>query len=56
MGPGEHGEPVYLEGEEKERAKRLMPVEAFNRIASDKISLKRAVRDMRDSRSVSFVT
>ncbi|XP_041365720.1 probable N-acetylgalactosaminyltransferase 9 isoform X2 [Gigantopelta aegis] len=49
-GPGEHGEPVHLEGEEKEKAMRLMSVEAFNRIASDKISLERAVRDMRDPR------
>ncbi|KAK7479302.1 hypothetical protein BaRGS_00029472 [Batillaria attramentaria] len=47
-GPGERGEPVVLVGEEKARAEALMPKEAFNRIASDKISLQRSIPDVRD--------
>ncbi|XP_041365092.1 polypeptide N-acetylgalactosaminyltransferase 13-like [Gigantopelta aegis] len=49
-GPGEHGEPVYLKGQEQIRAKGLMKAEAFNRIVSDKISLQRALPDTRDPR------
>ena len=48
-GPGERGAPLVLMGEEKTRAEALMPKEAFNRIASDKISLERSVPDVRDS-------
>ncbi|KAK7109707.1 probable N-acetylgalactosaminyltransferase 9 isoform X2 [Littorina saxatilis] len=47
-GPGERGEPVVLLGEEKAKAEVLMPKEAFNRLASDKISLERSVPDVRD--------
>ncbi|XP_050418639.2 probable N-acetylgalactosaminyltransferase 9 isoform X1 [Patella vulgata] len=47
-GPGEYGVPVILEGEEKKRADGLMAKEAFNIVASDKIALDRAVRDVRD--------
>ncbi|XP_076471914.1 putative N-acetylgalactosaminyltransferase 9 isoform X2 [Babylonia areolata] len=48
VGPGENGVAVFLEGEEKTQAEALMPKEAFNRIASDKISLERSVPDVRD--------
>lgn len=47
-GPGEEGKPVVLVGEEKAKAESLMPKEAFNRIASDKISLERSIPDVRD--------
>ena len=49
-GPGEKGLGVHLTGNEKEKADSLMDKEAFNIIASDKISLERSVRDVRDSR------
>ena len=49
-GPGEKGQPVYLEGEEKKLADSLIEKEAFNRIASDKISLERSLKDVRDRR------
>ena len=52
IGPGEQGVPVHLEGEEKLLGEKLMRKEAFNIIASGKISLQRAVRDVRDSRQV----
>ncbi|KAL8560243.1 hypothetical protein ACOMHN_005976 [Nucella lapillus] len=48
VGPGEKGVAVLLQGEEKTRAEALMPKEAFNRLASDKISLERSVPDVRD--------
>ncbi|XP_055884839.1 probable N-acetylgalactosaminyltransferase 9 isoform X3 [Biomphalaria glabrata] len=54
-GPGEKGEPVYLEGEEKKLADSLIEKEAFNRIASDKISLERSLKDVRDPRCKSIV-
>ena len=47
-GPGERGEAVVLLGEEKTKAAALIPKEAFNRIASDKISLERSIPDVRD--------
>ena len=46
-GPGERGEPVHLQGEEKEMADQLMEKEAFNRIVSEKISLERSIKDSR---------
>ena len=49
-GPGEKGTGLHLEGEEKERADKLYEKEAFNIIASDKISLERSVKDVRDER------
>ena len=49
-GLGEKGEGVHLEGEEKELAQKLYEKEAFNIIASDKISLERSVKDVRDQR------
>ncbi|KAH9525360.1 putative N-acetylgalactosaminyltransferase 9, partial [Bulinus truncatus] len=54
-GPGEKGEPVILEGEEKKLADSLIEKEAFNRIASDKISLERSIRDVRDPRCKSII-
>ncbi|XP_064614409.1 probable N-acetylgalactosaminyltransferase 9 isoform X1 [Liolophura sinensis] len=47
-GPGENGEPVNLEGDEKQRGEELYKKEAFNIVASDKISLERSLRDNRD--------
>lgn len=49
-GLGEFGEPVILTGEEKKLADSLFKKEAFNIIASDKISLERSVKDVRDER------
>ena len=49
-GPGERGVGVHLVGEEKEKADSLFEKEAFNIIASDKISLERSVKDVRDPR------
>ncbi|KAL3832393.1 hypothetical protein ACJMK2_024040 [Sinanodonta woodiana] len=53
-GPGEMGEAVNLEGEEKKLAESLFEKEAFNIIASDKIALDRSVRDVRDERCKSL--
>lgn len=47
-GPGELGEGVMLEGEEKAKAEKLMTKEAFNIVASDKIALDRGLKDVRD--------
>ncbi|CAG2241440.1 GALNT [Mytilus edulis] len=47
-GPGEKGKAVILEGEEKALGEKLYKKEAFNIIASDKISLQRSVPDVRD--------
>jgi hypothetical protein len=41
-----------LEGEEKILGEKLYKKEAFNIIASDKISLQRSVPDVRDARLV----
>lgn len=49
-GLGENGAPVHLEGSEAEEADRLMKTEAFNIVASDKISMHRTVPDTRDPR------
>jgi hypothetical protein len=51
-GPGEGGKAVNLEGEEKILGEKLYKKEAFNIIASDKISLQRSVPDVRDARLV----
>ncbi len=47
-GAGEDGAPVHLYGQEKMIAEKLMATEAFNIIASDKISMHRSVPDTRD--------
>ncbi|XP_052801454.1 probable N-acetylgalactosaminyltransferase 9 isoform X2 [Mya arenaria] len=49
VGPGEKGMGVHLTGAEKEKADSLFEKEAFNIIASDKISLERSLKDIRDS-------
>ncbi|BFZ02126.1 hypothetical protein BsWGS_05164 [Bradybaena similaris] len=49
-GPGEQGAGLYLQGEEAKLAESLIEKEAFNRIASDKISLERSLHDVRDSK------
>ncbi|KAK8739374.1 hypothetical protein OTU49_003602, partial [Cherax quadricarinatus] len=48
-GLGEMGKAVKLSGEEGRLAEEVMKKEAFNLIASDKISLNRSVPDSRDS-------
>lgn len=48
--PGENGVGVVLKGEEQELSEKLFKKEAFNIIASDKISLQRSVPDVRDPR------
>ncbi|XP_069996208.1 polypeptide N-acetylgalactosaminyltransferase 1-like isoform X2 [Penaeus vannamei] len=47
-GLGEGGRPVRLSGEEGRRAEEVLKKEAFNLVASDKISLNRSVPDSRD--------
>ncbi|CAG5128817.1 unnamed protein product, partial [Candidula unifasciata] len=49
-GPGEQGVAVFLQGEEAKTAESLIEKEAFNRIASDKISLERSLPDVRDKK------
>ena len=49
-GAGENGAAVQLEGAEAIEAETRMASEAFNIIASDKISLHRTVPDTRDPR------
>ena len=52
-GPGEKGEAVHIsDPEEKKKADHLYITEAFNIIASDKISLERSIRDVRDPQKV----
>ena len=46
IGAGENGAPVHLYGQEKITAEKLMATEAFNIIASDKISMHRTVPGM----------
>ncbi|CAB4057046.1 GALNT [Lepeophtheirus salmonis] len=47
-GLGEGGEKVEFLGDEAELAEQIIKTEAFNRIASDKISVHRSVPDTRD--------
>lgn len=54
-GPGEKGVPFHLDGEEKKLADSLIKKEAFNRIASDKISLERSLYDSRPASCKSLV-
>ncbi|VDD81842.1 unnamed protein product [Mesocestoides corti] len=46
-GPGEHGAPVHLSGEEKELSERVFTENGFCRVVSDKIALDRAIPDLR---------
>jgi len=48
-GLGEKGNGVHLSGKEKVDAEKLQKIWAFNKVASDKISLWRALPDMRSS-------
>ena len=47
-GAGEGGQPVNLDEEETRRGEQIMAKEAFNLVASDKMSLHRSVPDTRD--------
>ncbi|CAJ0600290.1 unnamed protein product [Cylicocyclus nassatus] len=47
VGPGENGEGVYLEGEEKKIADEQIKTMFMNVLASDKISLDRSIPDSR---------
>ena len=47
-GPGEYGAAVHLSAEEQKKADGLFKKEAFNIVASDKVSLERTVKDTRD--------
>ncbi|CAG5120073.1 unnamed protein product [Candidula unifasciata] len=53
-GPGEQGNAFSLEGEDEKLIDDLIKREAFNRKASDKISLERSVKDVRDKRCKSI--
>jgi len=46
-GPGEYGEPVSLNSNEKQKAKAVIKEFGFNLVASDKISLNRLPKDLR---------
>lgn len=46
-GPGEQGAAVILSAEEEQKKNSLYKVNGFNAFASDKISLDRALRDIR---------
>ncbi|KAK6060184.1 hypothetical protein COOONC_02156, partial [Cooperia oncophora] len=46
-GPGENGDPVILEGKEKEIGEQQMKTFFMNVLASDKISLDRSIPDSR---------
>ena len=46
-GPGENDAPVSLTEEEQRRAKELHEKEGMNIVASDKVSLERALIDAR---------
>ena len=46
-GPGEQGSAVILSAEEEKMKSDLYKVNGFNAFASDKISLDRAIKDIR---------
>ena len=46
-GPGEQGSAVILSAEEESKKNDLYKVNGFNAFASDKISLDRALKDIR---------
>ncbi len=48
-GPGEHGAPVVLRGDELAKSRTLEQKEGFNIVASDKVSLERSLKDVRNS-------
>ena len=47
LGPGEQGAAVILSAEEEKKKDALYKVNGFNAYASDKISLDRAIKDIR---------
>ncbi len=47
VGPGEQGAAVILSAEEEKKKDALYKVNGFNAFASDKISLDRALKDIR---------
>ena len=47
--PGEFGKPVYAKEEEKDQERKMIREFGFNMFVSDKISLDREPRDMRES-------
>ena len=49
-GPGEQGVPVSLSASEEDNKKSLFQVNGFNALASDKISLDRALKDIRHAK------
>ncbi len=46
-GPGEQGDGVTLAASEEQKKQDLFKVNGFNALASDKISLDRALKDIR---------
>jgi polypeptide N-acetylgalactosaminyltransferase len=46
-GPGEQGAAVILSSDEEKQKDALYKVNGFNAFASDKISLQRAIKDIR---------
>ena len=48
-GAGQHGQPVFLQGQEERMAKRLWHINKFNLVVSDKIALNRTLPDVRKS-------
>ena len=48
-GAGQHGQPVFLKGQEERMAKRLWHINKFNLVVSDKIALNRTLPDVRKS-------
>ena len=48
-GAGQHGQPVFLKGQEERMAKRLWHINKFNLVVSDKIALDRTLPDVRKS-------
>lgn len=53
-GPGEQGAAVILSAEEEKQKDALYKVNGFNAFASDKISLQRALKDIRHPKWASF--
>ena len=47
LGPGEQGSAVILSADEESKKDTLYKVNGFNALASDKISLDRALKDIR---------
>ena len=50
LGPGEQGVPVHIPASENTEKEALYKVNGFNALASDQISLSRALKDIRHPR------